>query len=278
MEQERIDFLHSVAGEVSKDIVRMVGVARSGPLALPLVLVDILVYLYWEELVILPSKPKREDRDRLVFGIQDFSPALYAVLAFRGYFDREELWHYRRLGAMLQAMPDFKRTPGIDAPCVVSSPELFLAAPLASSLPAYCGTQPRVVCMSLLCDFDDASFMPEAKRIAEQGVSNLILIVIFGESCGFHSTEERAKQCMSALSSIGWETAVVDGHNFSDMESAFGTLNYEERSPKALFIATRNASKFSFVRNANTKLQGCMSIEDMDQALEELEGSDDGNE
>lgn len=278
MEQDRMDFLHSIAGEVSKDIVRMVGVARSGPLALPLVSVDILVYLYWEELVILPSKPKREDRDRLVFGIQDFSPAIYAVLARRGYFDREELWNYRRLGAMLQAAPDFKRTPGIDAPCVGSSPELFLAAPLASSLPSFCDTQPRVVCLSLLSDFEDESFMDEARRIAESEVSNLILVVIYGESCGLQSTHDRAERYMSDLAALGWETSFVDGHNFGEMESVFSSLNNNILSPKAVFVGTRNASKFSFVRNANTKLQGCMSIEDMDQALEELEGSDDGNE
>ncbi len=73
-----------------------------------------------EEMLLLAHTPKRNDRDRFILGTEDGVPALYSILARRGYYGREELWNYRRLGAMLQALPDFRRTPGIDAPCVTS--------------------------------------------------------------------------------------------------------------------------------------------------------------
>ena len=101
MDDKRIEELKSIAAEVRKDILRMVGLARSGPFETSISAADLLVYLYWEELLLVPAEPRREDRDRFVTDIPAAVPALYAVLARRGFFEREHLWHYRRLGAML---------------------------------------------------------------------------------------------------------------------------------------------------------------------------------
>ena len=122
MDNKRIEELKSIAAEVRKDVLRMVGLARSGPFETSISAAGLLVYLYWEELLLIPSEPSRRDRDRFITDIPAAIPALYAVLARRGFFEREHLWHYRRLGAMLQALPDFKRTPGIDAPCLTVQP------------------------------------------------------------------------------------------------------------------------------------------------------------
>ena len=118
MDDKRIEELKNISAEVRKDVLRMVGMARSGPYETPLAIASLLVYLYWEELALIPSEPRREDRDRFVLGMPRAVPALYAALARRGFFEREHLWHYRRLGAMLQALPDFRRIPGLDAPCL----------------------------------------------------------------------------------------------------------------------------------------------------------------
>lgn len=108
--------LAELASAVRRDIVRMIGVARSGHLASSLSIVDILVWLYWEVLSLRPEEPAWEDRDRFVLGKGHGCPALYSVLANRNFFPREELWSYRRLGAMLQGFPEVRRTPGVDAP------------------------------------------------------------------------------------------------------------------------------------------------------------------
>ena len=177
MENTRINELEKIAAEVRKDIVRMVGLARSGLIELPLLISDVLVYLYWEEMLLLAGSPSRKDRDRFVFGAEDGVPALYAILARRGYYEREQLWHYMRLGAMLQALPDFRRIPGIDAPLVTSGTELAIASGLACSLRKE-GLGSRVFCFLEEKDCLGKDFMLEAEMCAGYGLDNITLISV----------------------------------------------------------------------------------------------------
>ncbi len=60
------------------------------------------------------KNPKAKTRDRLVLSKGHVAPALYAVLAEKGYFDREDLKKLRKLGENLQGHPDMHKVPGID--------------------------------------------------------------------------------------------------------------------------------------------------------------------
>ena len=60
MDDKRIEELKNISAEVRKDVLRMVGMARSGPYETPLAIASLLVYLYWEELALIPSEPRRE--------------------------------------------------------------------------------------------------------------------------------------------------------------------------------------------------------------------------
>ena len=75
---------------------------------------EILTTLYFSEMRSNPKLPAAE-RDKCVLCKGHAAPALYAVLAHRGYFPREELLTLRQLGSRLQGHPDMKKTPGVDA-------------------------------------------------------------------------------------------------------------------------------------------------------------------
>ena len=115
MDSARRGELEKIALEVRKDVLRMLGVAHAGGFKKVAGVVDILVYLYWECMNVFPTERNRQDRDRFVLGKVVAAPALYACLAKCGYFSRDELWSYGRLGATLQGFADI-RTPGVDAP------------------------------------------------------------------------------------------------------------------------------------------------------------------
>jgi len=89
MDEARRGELERIALEVKKDVVRMAGVARFCAVASAHALTDLLVYLYWERMRIFPGERNRRDRDRLVLSDSSASPALYACLARRGFFERE---------------------------------------------------------------------------------------------------------------------------------------------------------------------------------------------
>jgi len=108
------DELRKVANEVRKGIVVGTHAAKSGHPGGSLSAADILTYLYFEEMNIDPEDPAKADRDRLVLSKGHAAPGLYAVLAERGYFPKEDLETLRHIGSHLQGHPNMNDTPGVD--------------------------------------------------------------------------------------------------------------------------------------------------------------------
>ena len=106
--------LQKIANEVRKDILTEVYHAKSGHPGGSLSVADILTCLYFEEMHVDPQNPDMADRDRLVLSKGHAAPALYAVLAEKGYFPKEELKSLRALGSRLQGHPNMNDTPGVD--------------------------------------------------------------------------------------------------------------------------------------------------------------------
>ena len=106
--------LKEVAKNVRIDVIEALAAAKSGHPGGSLSVTDILTVLYFDKMNIDPKNPKMEDRDRLVLSKGHVAPALYSVLAERGYFPKENLVKLRKFGSMLQGHPDMKSTPGID--------------------------------------------------------------------------------------------------------------------------------------------------------------------
>ena len=108
------DELRKVANEVRKGIVVGTHAAKSGHPGGSLSAADILTYLYFEEMNVDPKDPAKADRDRLVLSKGHAAPGLYAALAERGYFPKEDLETLRHIGSHLQGHPNMNDTPGVD--------------------------------------------------------------------------------------------------------------------------------------------------------------------
>lgn len=106
--------LQKTANEVRKGIVTAVHSAKSGHPGGSLSAADVFTYLYFEEMNIDPKDPKKADRDRFVLSKGHTAPGLYATLAERGYFPKEDLTSLRQIGSHLQGHPCMQHTPGID--------------------------------------------------------------------------------------------------------------------------------------------------------------------
>jgi len=109
-----ISFLKEKAKEIRKSIVSMITEAKSGHPGGSLSATDILTALYFSEMNIDPANPKMEGRDRFVLSKGHAAPAIYATLAERGYFSKDELLTLRKFGSRLQGHPDMKKLPGIE--------------------------------------------------------------------------------------------------------------------------------------------------------------------
>ena len=108
------DFLRSKCTETRRAILTMLHAAGSGHSGGSLSCVELIVGLYYTKLRVSPRTFKDHCHDRFVLSKGHVAPCLYAVLADREFFPKEELSTLRRLHSRLQGHPDSKKLPGIE--------------------------------------------------------------------------------------------------------------------------------------------------------------------
>ena len=111
---EEIEKLQTTAKKIRRGIVDQVYRAGSGHPGGSLSCADILTVLYFNQMHIDPAKPNDEARDRFILSKGHAAPALYSVLANRGYFCTDDLCTLRHIDSNLQGHPDMNKVPGVD--------------------------------------------------------------------------------------------------------------------------------------------------------------------
>jgi transketolase len=229
MNSKRRGELEKIALDVRKDVVRMLGLAHVGGISKVLRVVNVLVFLYWEYMKVFPSERERADRDRFVMGKGAAAPALYACLARRGYFGRDELWNYGRLGAVLQGYPDI-RTPGIDAPWPSHGGSIGVASAMADYLSSRGGLA-RVFCVAGEEEMRSGVSWESAVALAPKGCRNFALVVESGGAADFPGDGLRA---------FGWKVTETI-NDFVSMSGAFSGLDFSDARPKAVIVRAEDA-------------------------------------
>jgi transketolase len=259
MDAARCGELEKIALEVKKDVVKMLGVAKAGGFKKSVGIADILVYLYWENMSVFPGERSRQERDRFVLGKGSATPALYACLARRGFFSREELWSYSRLGAMLQGYPDI-RTPGVDAPWGSHGGGIGIACGMAESLRA--GRLPsKVFCLMDEHEMNAGVAWESVIAAASGELGNILLMV--------HSNVSPGK-ISSGLEAFGWSVLRISGDNYESIDSAFSGLDYGVRAPKAIVFSTGSGGiAGSETENGEDSF---LSRDDVEKVISLLEG------
>ena len=100
--------------EVRENILTEIGELGVGHLGGSLSMVELLVTLYYKHMNVDPKNPQKVGRDRLIVSKGHSGPAVYAVLAEKGYFPKEWLLTLNKPGTNLPSHCDMNRTPGID--------------------------------------------------------------------------------------------------------------------------------------------------------------------
>lgn len=269
--------LETRALNVRRDVVRMMGMARTGQMASSLSAVDILVWLYGAVLSVRPGQPLWEDRDRFVLSKGSASPALYAVLAAHDFFGRDDLWGYRRLGSTLQAFADSCRTPGIDVSCgsLGMGPGVALGLALALRMRA---STARVFCLVGDGELQEGAVWEALMACAHHALGNLTLIV---DRNGFQLEGETEKTVAleplaEKFAAFGWAVARANGHDMEDLHRVFSSLP-QDRARVLIAGTIRGRGIPSLEREASA---GGLVLDRQlaDELLKELEGWGDGSD
>ena len=246
--------------------------AKSGHPGGSLSAADVLTYLYFKEMNVDPSNPKWADRDRFVLSKGHSAPALYAVLALKGYFDWDELKSLRHVGAMLQGHPDMKGTPGID----MSTGSLGQGISTACGM-AIAGKMDnkdyRVYTVLGDGECEEGQVWEALMFAAHKNLDNLVVIVdqnglqIDGTVAEVGGIEPLDKK----FEAFGFNTLKVDGHSFEELDKAFAVAKETKGMPTAILMKTVKGKGVSFMENQVGWHGKAPNDEQYAQAMEELE-------
>lgn len=248
---EDIKELKRHANEVRKSIIEEVYSAGSGHPGGALSIADILTVLYFNQMNIDPDKPEDSNRDRLVLSKGHASAALYAVLAERGYFSKDELKKFRKLGSMLQGHPDMKKVPGVDMSSGSLGQGLSVANGMALSSKID-GKGYKVYCVVGDGEIEEGQIWEAAMTSARFNLDNLCLIVdnnnlqIDGKVTEVKSSVYPIKDKFKAF---GFEVFEVDGHNIDEIIMTLQKVRQVKGKPSVIIAKTIKGKGVSFMEN-----------------------------
>ena len=265
--------LQSIEKQLRIDIIKMISEAKSGHPGGSLSVIDILAVLYYKIMRIDPKNPKWEDRDRFVLCKGHAAPALYAVLASKGYFDKAELGKLRKFGAMLQGHPDMKHTPGIDISTGSLGQGLSAAngMALAGKLD---GKDYRVYAVLGDGEIQEGQVWEAAMSSSHYKLDNLIAIVDHNglQIDGSNDEVMTVNPIGDKFRAFGWNVIEIDGHDNEQIEAALKLAAKCVGKPTMIVANTVKGKGVSFMEN-NFKWHGTApNAEQTAEALKELEG------
>ncbi|WP_442486632.1 transketolase [Fusobacterium necrophorum] len=249
----------------------MICEAKSGHPGGSLSIVDILTALYYGEMKIDPTKPKMEGRDRFVLSKGHAAPALYAVLAERGYFPKEELMTLRKFGSHLQGHPDMKKVPGVEISTGSLGQGLSVANGMALNAKLF-QEEYRVYVMMGDGELQEGQIWEAAMTAAHYKLDNLCAFVdvnnlqIDGSVDVVMGVEPLDKK----WEAFGWNVISIDGHNFEGIFSALETAKTCKGKPTLILAKTVKGKGVSFMENVCGFHGTAPTAEERERALAEL--------
>ena len=238
--------LKKVANEVRKGIVTGVHAAKSGHPGGSLGAADIMTYLYFEEMNVDPSDPRKADRDRFVLSKGHCAPGLYAVLAERGFFPKEDLETLRHIGSHLQGHPNMNDTPGVD---------MSTGALLGDG------------------ESEEGQVWEAAMFAGNQQLDNLCVIVDHNGLQIDGPVEEVNDPMPLADKFRAFKFHVVelaDGNDFDQIRAAFAEARATKGQPTAIIAETMKGKGVSFMENQVGWHGKAPNDEQFEQAMAEL--------
>lgn len=262
--------LEKTACRVRIGIIHGVHAAKSGHPGGSLSCADILTYLYFKEMNIDPKNPKKPDRDRLVLSKGHAAPALYATLAERGYFDREELFNLRHIGSFLQGHPDMRKTPGVDMSTGSLGQGVSAAVGMALSAKHF-GDNYRVYAILGDGEIEEGQVWEAAMFAANKKLSNLTLFVDLNglQIDGTIDEVNSARPVDKKFEAFGFDTIIIDGHDFDGIEAAIEKAKKADK-PTAIIANTVKGKGVSYMENAVDWHGKAPGDELYEQAIKEL--------
>ena len=228
----------------------MVYRAASGHIGGSLSAMDILTELYFEVLRIDPASPHDPDRDRFVMSKGHCTPALYSVLALRGYFPEEELKLFRSIEGHYSGHPDMLNVKGVDMSTGSLGQGLAAAGGMALA-GKIDGKDYRVYALMGDGEIEEGEIWEAAMASSKYKLDNLCGIVdVNGLQIDGATADVMPSEPLDAkFAAFGWHIIKADGHDFDALRAAFAEAESVKGQPSVILAKTVKGRGVSFMEN-----------------------------
>lgn len=272
MDKKRLCELSIIANKVRKHALTAVYSANSGHPGGSLSIADLLVLLYFEKMNIDPKNPKMDTRDRFVLSKGHTAPALYGVLAERGFFPTEDIKTFRKTGSYLQGHPDMKHIPGIDMSTgslgqgVSAAGGMALAAKLDNK-------DYRVYTVLGDGELEEGQVWEQAMFAAHYKLDNLTAFIDFNglQIDGDITKVMNPTPIDKKFEAFGWNVLTADAHNIEELSEAIETAKKTKGKPTAIVMKSIKGKNVSFMENNSAWHGAAPNKEQYEQAIGELD-------
>jgi transketolase len=268
--------LHKKAKELRRTIFRTICKGGGGHTPSSLSIVEILTVLYYNILNISPENQRDSARDRFILSKGHSCVALYAILADRGFFNKEDLDTFGRKGSILGGHPDMYKVPGIEA----STGALGHGFPFGAGI-ALAGKMDkknyRVFVLLGDGECQEGSVWEAALFAPQHKLDNLTAIIDYNklQAIDWLDNVISLKPLADKWKAFGWETREVDGHDMTELNNVFKSVPFVSGKPNLIIAHTIKGKGISFMENVPIWHYRMPNEEEMAIAYKELglEGS-----
>ncbi|MBR4510736.1 MAG: transketolase [Ruminococcus sp.] len=279
MDASRKKDLQKIACKVRMGVIEGTYNAKSGHPGGSLSISDTLTYLYYDKMNADPKNPDDPDRDRFVLSKGHTAPALYSVLAIKGYFPEAEIKSLRHIGALLQGHPCI-HIPGVD----------MSSGSLGQGISAACGMalagkidgkSYKVYTVLGDGEIEEGQVWEAAMFAAHKKLDNLVAVV---DNNGLQIDGPISEVCSpepitDKFAAFGWHVITADAHDFDSLEAAFNEADTVSGKPVVIVQKSVKGKGVSFMEDqvgwhgtAPNKEQYEQAIAELTAQLKELEG------
>lgn len=272
MEQKKQTQLAIIANKVRKNALTAVYSAASGHPGGSLSIADVLTYLYCEVMNVDPKNPKMPSRDRFVLSKGHTCPALYSILAYKGFFPEADLSTFRKTDSYLQGHPDMNKVPGIDMSTGSLGQGISAAGGMALAAKID-GKDYRVYSILGDGELEEGQVWEQAMFAAHYKLDNL---TVFIDNNGLQidgniSDVMNPNPIDKKFESFGWHVVLADAHDFNSLESAVNEAKATKGQPTAIIMKSVKGKNVSFMENNAAWHGSAPNEEQYNQAMAELD-------
>ena len=259
--------------KLRRRIIEVSATAKIPHLGSCLSCIDILIYLYWSFLKIDPKYPLDQDRDRFLLSKGHGAPALFQVLAEKGFFPLKDLNEFGKQGSVFHEHPP---KPGYINGIEAATGSLGHGLPMGLGMAISAKIQGKdYKTVALLSDGEcnEGSIWEAALLAPSLKIDNLIAIIDYNK----WQATGRSKEIMalepfpSKWESFGWHCQEINGHDFHEIENAFKNINSITGKPHVIIAHTIKGKGISFMEDDNNWHYRTPNKEELENALKEIQ-------